>query len=207
VVHNWPVTDETEHGRRPLDPPGLRPGVATAVPIPELMVVEHLADLTSAFADGEASDRAVGDDERTRYGLLLDRAAERGLLTPAEYQIRLRAVAEATSVDEMRTIVTELPVLEGPVVRSSKRARSNGRSLPPATALPPGAAQPPAATPPAPGALGGRSSPWFVLVVVVVVLVLSMVFFAVYAEHLIHTHNSVAGAGQRVLRTVSALRS
>ncbi len=44
-------------------------------------------------------ERAIDDDERDRYGLLLDRAAERGLLTPREYRFRLGELAAATTVD------------------------------------------------------------------------------------------------------------
>ena len=39
--------------------------------------------------------RAVTDEDRNRYGVLLDHAAERGLLSPAEYQVRLAELAEA----------------------------------------------------------------------------------------------------------------
>ncbi len=51
----------------------------------------------------------VTDEERTRYGVLLDRAAERGLLDSAEYEVRLRQLAEATTTDQMVAIVAELP--------------------------------------------------------------------------------------------------
>jgi hypothetical protein len=171
------------------------------MPIPELVVVESVADLTSAFADGDRSGQVIGDDERTSYGLLLDRAAERGLLTPAEYQIRLRALAEATTVETMHEIVTELPVLGRPAARAPKRARSTRRAVPPGAAVPSGHAAVAPGTPPR------RSSPWFVLVVVVLVVVLSMVFFAVYAEHLVRAHGSAAGVGHLVALAVSDLRS
>ena len=49
------------------------------------------------------------DEDRNRFGILLDHASERGLLTPLEYEFRLSELAEATSMDELRRIVTELP--------------------------------------------------------------------------------------------------
>jgi hypothetical protein len=59
-----------------------------------------------------------------------------------------------------------------------------------------------------------RSSPWFILAVVVTVLVVAMVFFAVYAEHLIHAHGAglppgptLAPLGHALAPLVSALRS
>ena len=55
----------------------------------------------------------ITDEERTRYGLLLDSAAERGLLDPADYEIRLRELAEATTTAQMTDIVAELPAFAG----------------------------------------------------------------------------------------------
>lgn len=162
--------------------------------IPELVVVADVADVMSAFAGGGDPERAIGDDERTSYGRLLDRAAERGLLTSAEYQVRLRLLAEATTDDEMRQIVTELPVLDG-ADRSSKQTGSAGR------VLPPGGALAPSATP------RRRSSPWFVLAAMVLVLVVALVFFAVYADHLAHVSNSATAAEHPVFRVLSDLRS
>ena len=52
------------------------------------------------------------------------RAAERGLLSPTEYQARLGEVAEASSVDELRRIVTELPAFGTP---SARPVRSGDR--------------------------------------------------------------------------------
>ena len=64
----------------------------------------------------------VTDEDRTTFGLLLDRAAERGLLSQSEYQLRLGELAEATTRDEMRRIVTELPVFvtPSPLARSRR---------------------------------------------------------------------------------------
>ena len=71
--------------------------------------------------------RPVPRDRRgaPRYGRLLDRAAERGLLDPAEYEVRLRELAEATSIDADGGIVTELPVLVTvPAPPAGRRRRS-----------------------------------------------------------------------------------
>ena len=73
---------------------------------------------------GPAGTAPVTDEDRTTFGLLFDRAAERGLLTQSEYQLRLGELAEATSRDEMRRIVTELPVfVTPPPMARSRRGR------------------------------------------------------------------------------------
>ncbi len=66
---------------------------------------------TAPQSPGSPDDRSnpVTDHDRTVYGDLLDRAAERGLLSEHDYQIRLGELAEATTVDQMQRIVTELP--------------------------------------------------------------------------------------------------
>jgi hypothetical protein len=124
----------------------------------------------------------VTDDDRNRYGMLLDHAAERGLLDQHEYEARLGDLASATSIDQMQRIVTELPILNSPLTAlpSSKGRRSGASS--------PGGAG-------STGTTGGgrRSSPWLVLVVMVVVLVAALVFFAVYAGHIAHTRGTGAG--------------
>ncbi len=79
----------------------------------------------------------VTDEERTRYGLLLDRAAERGLLDSAEYEVRLRQLAEATTTEQMVAIVAELPAFatqaapsaphqSRSAIQSASRARPKG---------------------------------------------------------------------------------
>ena len=57
---------------------------------------------------------SVTDEERTSYGVLLDRAAERGLLDSSEYDVRLRQLAEATTTSQMVAIVSELPAFTPP---------------------------------------------------------------------------------------------
>ena len=79
----WPTSPVTANGSAPADP---------------------------APADRPEEPVGVTDEDRNRYGLLLDRAAERGLLSTDEYEVRLGELAEATSIDQMQQIVTELPV-------------------------------------------------------------------------------------------------
>ncbi len=180
-----------------------------AAPVPELLVVDQLDEVLSAFVGdapparpeafaptGEPTGNAevISDDERNRFGVLLDRAAERGLLTPREYELRLADLAAATSVEQMREIVTVLPSRDAPAPRPSRSARSRGR----ATAVD-GVA-------PLNGGADRRSSPWLVLALVVLALVVAMAFFAVYAEHLAHVHSSGPSPRELVLK-LSALRS
>lgn len=115
----------------------------------------------------------MGDGDRNRYGLLLDRAAERGLLTPFEYEVRLRDLASATSFEEMNRIVTELPAFVAPADQAGPR-RSRGASSAGGLGAPPAR----------PTGTAGRSSPWLLLAVLVAVAVVALVFLAVYAHHL-----------------------
>jgi len=76
-------------------------------------------------------DEVITDEVRIRYGLLLDRAAERGLLEPADYEVRLRALAGATTTEQMVDIVAELPAFTPPPSRGSPAgALGAGRSIP-----------------------------------------------------------------------------
>ena len=171
-------------------------------------MVDDVADVMAAFAPGPV---AVDDDERARYGLLLDRAAERGLLTPQEYGFRLGELASATTVDQMRELVTELPILAGPVARPTRRlrpARASAATPSPAGTIPPtGTVSPTGPVSPA-RTEGRRSNPWLTLAVVVIALVLVLLSFSVYAEHVAHAHQSgLAPAPDQVVRALSALRS
>ena len=130
------------------------------------------------------------DEERNRYGALLDRAAERGLLSPHEYELRLADLAGATTTGEMREIVTELPVFSAPTGARPSRGPSGRR--------PPGAGGSPA-----PG--HRRSSPWLVLIVLVVVVVAALAFLALYAHHVVGQHAGLPAPAVG-LRPVSGLR-
>jgi hypothetical protein len=137
-----------------------------------------------------ASGSAVTDEDRNRYGLLLDRAAERGLIGPDDYRVRLADLAAASTIEQMNRIVTELPVfVTPPAIRS--RPRASGLQLPGV-----------------PSSMGAsrRSSPWLLLLIVVAVVAASLVFLTIYAEHTVKSRNSGLAPRATVARTVSALR-
>jgi hypothetical protein len=134
---------------------------------------------------------AVTDEERNRYGLLVDRAAERGLIDPDDYEVRLRDLAAASTLEQMNRIVTELPVFApAPATRSSPRA--SGPSFP-GGPLPMGASR-------------RRSSPWLLLLIVVAVVAASLVFLTISAEHTVRNRNSGLAPSVTATRTLSALR-
>jgi hypothetical protein len=204
------VTEDATDGRPwPIDPVVASTPDGPA-PIPELGVPDGVPDLLAAFADSvnravpvAANGRphppgvvpappspAVSDDDRTTYGVLLDRAAERGLLTQDDYQVRLRELAEATSVDQMRQIVTELPAF----------------TLPPSSTTPRRSKRAPSVAGPAPAGGRRRTGAWLLLGIMVVVLLASLAIFAIYAEHLIHDHSAGLVSAPAAARAVSALR-
>ena len=148
-----------------------------------------------------ASSDGVTDDDRNRFGLLLDRAAERGLLTPAEYELRLAAMAEATSLDELRRLVTELPAFGGPSPVASRPTGSGGGGGvvpdPASWVLP---APTPARRP------GRRSrSPWLLPLLLGVILVVSLVALALVAHSV--ARNRPAPAPGAVTAWLSPARS
>jgi len=156
---------------------------------------QPIPDLTSATpASG------VTDEDRNRYGVLLDHAAERGLLSPSAYQSRLAELAEATSVEQLRRIVTELPVFEGGEHRAAAPTASPGPMVVPGG--PPSPSRGTAALPgtPAPeldaalwasltpaSSRQGQGNPWIILAVVVLILLAAMVGLALVAAHVVHT--------------------
>ena len=145
---------------------------------------------------------AVTDDERNRYGALLDAAAERGLLSPTEYQARLGEVAEASSVAELRRIVTELPAFGTP-----SAADSGGETGEAGVAVAAGGTPPTGGVPSAPDlhailwagrtravARRDRGNQWIVLAVVVAVLLVALVALGLVAAHFAHTHGAGTSA-------------
>jgi hypothetical protein len=194
------VTEHATDGRPwPIDPIGTPP--PAPLPIPELGTPDDVSMALAQFAGSgggggstvRTSDAAadphsdamrsaegsepVSDDDRNRYGLLLDHAAERGLLSTHDYEVRLGELAAATSVDRMRQIVTELPAFTPPVAAaSSNRSRRSSSAVAPGTVL---------------AAVSGRrrTSPWVLLGMLVLVIVVLLVFFAIYTEHLVRSHN------------------
>jgi len=165
-------------------------GAASPRPVPEF-------DGGTAGPGGGA-DPAVTDDERNRYGALLDAAAERGLLTPTEYEARLGEVAMATSVVELRRIVTELPAFG-----ASTESRTTDGSVP-------GSAAAPDRTPTAPDldallwagrtqavSRRNKGNQWLVLALVVAVLLVALVALGLVAAHVVHSHSTGAAAASR----------
>jgi hypothetical protein len=139
------------------------------------------------------------DQDRNRYGLLLDKALERGLLTASDYQVRLRDLAEATSTDEMLAIVTDLPAFARATASSASRRGSRSPTEPgghrlavsPARTLGPARSQP-------------RPGPWLILVVLVLVVVVALVVLGLSISHL---HRSPIGEPRPLARVMlSALR-
>jgi hypothetical protein len=168
---------------------------------------QHNWEVTTDGEQGAAPRRVpeltdgVTDEDRNRYGVLLDHAAERGLLSPTEYRVRLAGLAEATSVGELQRIVTELPVFEGTGVQSKKSSiPAAGRAAAvPADGL--DAALWAGLTPSSPRP--ARRSPWLVLVAVVVMLILALVALALVAAHFAHVHS--AGQAGVAVHAVSRL--
>ncbi|HEX7459277.1 MAG TPA: DUF1707 domain-containing protein, partial [Acidimicrobiales bacterium] len=145
----------------------------------------------------------VTDEDRNRYGVLLDHAAERGLLSPPEYQVRLVELAEATSVAQLQRIVTELPAFRGPVGPASVAdgpVPVPGGPVGPAAVpgRPVGPSVGPAAAPELDAALWAsltpatarrsRGNPWVILIVLVAVLMAALVGLALVAGHVSHAH-------------------
>jgi hypothetical protein len=211
------VTDDATDGRPwPIDPLGSEPD-PEATPVPDLgggdelsKVLTDFAASTNRSASGALglpappspqtsvqAENGVTDEDRNRFGTLLDHAAERGLLSVAEYEVRLGELAAATTIDEMREIVTELPVFT-PMVNTAPRSKRSGLSGGPV-----GSGS--SLATPGSGTSRRRANPWVVLGVLLVVAVVVLVFFVIYAEHLVHTH----GAGMPSPTTdlpLSALR-
>jgi Domain of unknown function (DUF1707) len=139
---------------------------------------------------GQPPDGGVVTDEvRNRYGVLLDRAAERGLLSPHEYELRLGDLAAATTTEQMKEIVTELPIFTAPKAARSSAGASGRR--PAGAAVSPGP--------------GHRSSPWLVLVILVVVVVAALAVLALYAHHVVG-HRAGSPAPAVVVGPASGLR-
>ena len=135
----------------------------------------------------------VTDEDRNRYGVLLDHAAERGLLSPADYQVRLSGLAEGTSVEELQRIVTELPGLGGVPVSPGST------SVAPVPARPaPGSGSRGTTAPELDAALWAgltpakerrhRGNPWVILGILVAVLCVALVCLALVAGHVAHNH-------------------
>ena len=149
---------------------------------------------TDDDADADVGAGVITDEERTRYGLLLDRAAERGLLEPPDYEVRLRALAEATTTEQMVDIVAELPAFTPPPNRASPaRSRRAGRSV---SGPRPGRAEPERR----------RMALLALLVLLVIVAMASLVILALSVERLSRHHGSIGPPVPVATRPFSALR-
>jgi hypothetical protein len=197
-----PSADDTTNGPVPDRNP---------LPIPDLVVQNDLStspqsvgELGSADAlpattpggelDDAANSRTVTDEDRTRYGLLLDRAAERGLLGAYDYEIRLGDLASATTIDQMNHIVTELPVFTATSATRANKPRRKGSSDRALGAIGPS------------GGRRRRANPWLALAIGVIVVVASLVFLSVYTHHLVRNRPSGLPTPSVATRSVSGLR-
>jgi len=200
LVHNSEVTDDAADGRPwPVDP--IRSGPSSGpLPVPDIGDLDDVSRALAEFGEvagptgptGPAGAASVGDDDRHRFGLLLDHAAERGLLGARDYEVRLAELAAADSLEEMRRIVTDLPVFTA--MPATPGRASSRRSAPVG-----GAAGPTL------GADRHRTGPWVMVGMVVAVMVAALIVLSIVAGHLVRSHDAgVAAPG--VLRAVSALR-
>lgn len=139
-----------------------------------------------SFGLGQAATVEVTDKDRHVFGALLDRAAERGLLNPHEYELRLGELATATSLEQMREIVTDFPLPStAPSAAAAKKLSKSPRGSSAGDAV----LGMPGLDPLRPSRHSRqRNSPWLFLGIVLVVFVVVMVLFSIYAEHVLHTH-------------------
>ncbi len=169
----------------------------TPRPVPSAPLVPERAAPVVGAGSARSADvpdtpagTGVTDEDRNRYGALLDRAADRGLLSLADYQVRLGELAEATTMDQMHRIVTELPVFSAPPAKTNASSRRRSRATVPTGSALEGA------TPNTPwvGGTGGRTlegrGRWLVLAAMVAVLLVSLIVLAVFAAHLTHVRST-----------------
>lgn len=198
LAHNSEVTDDATDGRPwPIDPAEHDP-----LPVPELGATDDVTQALVGFGSPVngmrpavvgAGPAPVSDADRTRFGVLLDHAAERGLLSSYDYEVRLGELAEATSIDRMRQIVTELPAFTATPAATPTRSRRTVTAAGPGTAV---------------GTVSDRrrTNPWVLLGILLVVIVAALIFFSIYAEHVVRSHQVGMPSPAAVVRVVSALR-
>jgi hypothetical protein len=196
MTDNPPVVDDTGDG--------VQPGPAAApLPIPELGGPLPAPPAAAVPAPtGPAPE--VTDEDRQQYGRLLDRAMERGLLSPYEYETRLGDLAEAPTLDDLKRIVTELPMFTASS-SPSKPARTSRFGRPPV----PGASDGlPSMTGSAgswpPGAVKSQRGRWTKLIIVLIVVIALFVALSIYAEHLVNTHNRPTASSAWTVPVASA---
>lgn len=177
MADNPQVVDDTGDGVQPdID--------AAPLPIPEL--AEPGTTPAAPAVDRPADPpSAVTDEDRQAYGRLLDSAMERGLLSPYDYQTRLGDLAAASTIDEMKGIVTELPIFTASTPAKPRRSsRSTGTpdDLPMVTGRAP-TRMPGVAT-------HGRSNRWTKLIILLIAVIVLFVALSIYAAHLANNHNN-----------------
>ncbi len=182
---------------------GVQPGNgARPLPIPELGE-PGTSPVIPGVPRPTGPPPEVTDEDRQTYGRLLDSAMERGLLTAYEYETRLGDLAEASTIEEMKRIVTELPIFTASTPAEPRRpSRSIGSRLSEtADDLPLVPGVDPARMP---GVGVGRSNRWTKLIILLVVVIALFVALSIYAAHLTNNHNNHSGAS--VTRTTVVVR-
>jgi len=158
---------------------GVQPGQdAAPLPIPELGGAAPAPPAAVPPPTGPTPE--VTDEDRQQYGRLLDSAMERGLLSPYEYETRLGDLAAAPTLDDLKRIVTELPMFTASLA-ASKPARPSRFGVPPVTGS--------AGSWPA-GAAKSQRGRWTKLIILLIVVIALFVALSIYAEHLVHNHNT-----------------
>ncbi|HEV3265341.1 MAG TPA: DUF1707 domain-containing protein [Acidimicrobiales bacterium] len=177
---------------------------ASPLPIPELGEPE-ITPVTPEISRPTGPEPEVTDEDRQTYGRLLDSAMERGLLSAYEYETRLGDLAGASTVDEMKKIVTELPIFTASTPAKPRRpSRSIGSRLSgSADDLP----LVPGLDPAQMSGVGrhSRSNRWTKLIILLIVVIVLFVALSVYAAHLTNNHSNHTGAS--VTRTTLVVRS
>lgn len=168
---------------------GVHPGQdAAPLPIPELGGPAPAPPSPAVASTGAAPE--VTDEDRQQYGRLLDRAMERGLLSPYEYETRLGELAEAPTLDDLKRIVTELPMFTASpsVSRPSRSSRLGGLPVAgPSDGLP---SMTGSAGSWPPGTVKSQRGRWTKLIILLIVVIALFVALSIYAEHLVHNHNN-----------------
>ena len=169
---------------------GVQPGQdAAPLPIPELGGAAP-APPAAPVPPPTGPTPEVTDEDRQQYGRLLDSAMERGLLSPYEYETRLGDLAAAPTLDDLKRIVTELPMFTASPA-ASKPARPSRFGGPPVTGPSDGlpSMTGSAGSWPA-GAAKSQRGRWTKLIILLIVVIALFVALSIYAEHLVHNHNT-----------------
>jgi len=177
MTHNSPVHGDeggvASNGQGPRAVPDLGiPDSFGQVPAPRAAPPVPAPDLA-----------AVTDEDRQAYGRLLDRAFERGLIGSYDYEVRLRELSEATSIDAMKAIVTELPMFAVPAPGASRTRGPLGRG---------------------PAGGSGNRKLWTRLVIMAVAVAVAFVVLALYAEHVVHSRTNGNGGAPATATTAPA---